>query len=120
MRKEEKYLFVIAAALFLLGSVNSFAGALDKVQFIKISPQDEKAVVKGADGKLQVVKPGDAIGESLKVKEIVSGRIVLEEKTDKGMETVIVRLEKGKQRLERLRSQPDKGLPMLAPVPIQK
>lgn len=109
------------AFIFLITGI-SVAGSLEKVQFIKIAPQDAKAVIKAADGKLQVIKPGDDIGENVTVKEIAANRIVLEEKTDNGPETVIVRMESGKARIERLKKQPDKGQPMVAPaaVPVQK
>jgi len=77
------------------------AAPLDKVQFIKIAPRDQKAVIKTADGKLQVIKPSDLIGDTVTVKEIATGRIVLEEKTDKGLETVIVRMVNDKARNKR-------------------
>lgn len=91
---------------------NAFAAVLDKIQFIKISPNDAKAVIKTADGKLQVIKPGDVIGESVTVKEIATGRIVLEEKTARGVETIIMRLENGKSRIERL-SKTQESTPLL-------
>lgn len=100
------FIALIFSAVSLLTSV-AFAAPLDKVQFIKISPKDSRAVIKGADGKLQVIKPGDLIGESVTVKEIITGRIVLEEKTDIGPETVIVRMANDKTRIERLRKTPE-------------
>jgi len=93
----------------------ALAGGLTNVQFIKIAPQDQKAIMKTPDGKLLVIKPGDAIGESAKVIEIAQGRIVLEDKTDKGVETVIVRLENGKQRIERVRKQGESQPVLAAP-----
>lgn len=96
-------LFITVVSLF---ATIVFAATLDKIQFIKIAPQDAKAVIKADDGKLKVIKPGDVIGDAVTVKEIVSGRIVLEEKTDQGTETVIVRMENGRSRIERLRKQP--------------
>ncbi len=107
-------LFVFVAALLFAAAVS--AAPFDKIQFIKISPQDSKAVIKAADGKLQVVKPGDVIADNTTIKEIVPGRIVLEEKTGHGMETIIVRMDNGKTRIERLRKQPDKGPMLLAPT----
>lgn len=70
---------ILAVSLSL--SVYSLAGAtsLDKIQFIKISPQGAKAVVKKVDGKLLVIKQGDVVDEGVTVKEIVTGRVVLEE-----------------------------------------
>lgn len=100
-----------------------FAASLDKVQFIKVSAQDSKAVIRGADGKMQVIKPGDTVVENITVKEIIPGRIILEEKTSKGVETLIVRVDGTKTRIERLRRQPDIGPTLVAPAsgtPVSK
>lgn len=94
----------------------ALADSIDKIQFIKIAPKDSKAVIKGTDGKLLVIKPGDAIGEGLTVKEIATGRIVLEEKTNNGTETVLVRMENGKFRLERMRKEPENRPRLLVPI----
>jgi len=114
MSLESKIMSVSFLLLLLAGNV--FAGPLDKVQFIKIAPKDEKAVIKTADGKLQVIKPGDVIGETVMVKEIATGRIVLEEKTDRGLETVIVRMVNEKTRIERLSRTPESRPLLMAPV----
>lgn len=107
-------LFITVVSLF---TTVVFAASLDKIQFIKIAPQDAKAVIKAADGKLQVIKQGDVIGENVTVKEIAPGRIVLEEKTDQGAETVIVRMENNnRSRIERLRKQPETRPLLVAPV----
>ena len=103
------------ASILIIAST-TFAAPLDKIQFIKISPQESKAVIKAADGKLQVVKPEDVIADNTVIKEIAPGRIVLEEKTGHGMETIIVRMDNGKTRIERLRKQPAKGPMLLAPA----
>lgn len=106
---------VSVSVVLTLSGVLSTA-TLDKVQFLKIAPQDARAVIKGADGKLQVIKPGDRIGETVMVKEISAGRIVLEEKTARGPETVIVRIEKNGQRIERLSKQPGEKPVLVAPA----
>ena len=72
---------------------------------------------------MRVIKVGDVIGKGdlrvpgsgLRVLEIIEGRIVFEEKTDRGAETVIVRVEDGKQRVERIRKFGDKQPPLYAP-----
>lgn len=112
----------LVSILFLasLFATTAFASPLDKIQFIKISPQESKAVIKAADGKLQVGKPGDTIADNITIKEIAPGRVVLEEKTERGMETIIVRLENGKSRIEHIRKQPDKTQPLVAPGTPQK
>jgi len=67
---------LLSTALLLL-TTTVFATPLDKIQFIKISAQDSKAVVRAVDGKMQVVKPGDTIVENTTIKEIIPGRIIL-------------------------------------------
>ena len=47
--------------------------------------------------------------------EIIEGRIVFEERTDKGVETVIFRIEDGEQRVERIRKFGIKPAPLYAP-----
>lgn len=105
--------FLFGALLF---ATTVFAAPLDKIQFIKVSAQDSKAVVRGIDGKMQVIKPGDTVVENITVKEIIPGRIILEEKTSKGVETLIVRVDGGKNRIERLRRQPDSGPTLVSPA----
>jgi hypothetical protein len=100
----------------LLFITAAFAAQLDKIHFIKISAQDSKAVIRASDGKMLVVKPGDTIAENTVIKEITPDRIILEEKTTNGPETIIVRLDPGKTRIERLRRQPDKSPMLVAPA----
>jgi len=76
--------------------------SVDDIKIIRISAQDEKAIIKCTDGKLQVLGVGDKIGTNAKVTEITRGRIVIEELTGRGRETVIIRVESGKQRVERM------------------
>jgi len=111
---------LFAASLF---ATAAFAAPLDKIQFIKVSPQESKAVIRTADGKMQVIKAGDTVVENITVKEIVPGRIILEERTSNGLETLIVRVDGGKTRIERLRRQADKGPMLVAPAsgtPVSK
>jgi hypothetical protein len=49
------------------------------------------------------------------VTEISEARIVLEEKTKKGIETIIIRVENGKQKIERISKIPD-----TKPIPYQQ
>lgn len=81
--------------------------AIEDIRVIKISSEDEMAVIKTTGRELLVIKVGDSIGESIKVIEITEGMVVFEETTDIGIETVIMRLENGKQRVERTRKAGD-------------
>lgn len=111
--------FIIVLLATFYGTAAS-AASIDKVQFIKIAAQDQKAVIKTADGKLQVIKPGDVIGEAVTVKEIATGRIVLEEKTDKGPQTIIVRMVNDKAKIERLSRTPESRPVLTAPVKSER
>ena len=96
--------------------------SVDDIKVIKISARDKRAVIKTSERNLQVIKVGDIIrvassglrvtgeqategeiaGSGLRVVEITRGRIVMEEMTDRGTETVIIRVENGKQGVERI------------------
>ena len=127
-------LFVCIITVLMINTT-VYADAIDNIRVLKISPQDGRAVVKTDERELRIIKEGDVIivrpvlsskkqvlssekskessefevrSSRLLVKEIASGRVVFEEQTEAGLETVIVRLEDGKQRIERLRSVPEK------------
>lgn len=77
--------------------------SVDTIQVLKIAGQDECAVIKTPDGKMQIIKVGDPIGEHAKVTEIVPGRVVIEEKKGNVTEKVIITLDNDKQHVERLK-----------------
>lgn len=82
----------------------AFAGGIDTIQVLKISAQDGRAVIKTAEGKSRIIKAGDVLriaGSEMRVVEIAAGRVVFEENGVEEPETIIVRLENGKQRVER-------------------
>ncbi len=76
--------------------------SIDTLQVLKIASQDQRAVIKTPDGKMQILNVGDNIGDRAKVIEITTGRVVIEETKGKNPERVIIRLENGKQHVERL------------------
>lgn len=86
-------------------------------QILKVSPEDERALIKTADGNLQVIRVGDRIGLKGIVVEIVEGRIVIEERTNQDIETVIIRFENGKQKMERIRKVGDRSPVLYSPIP---
>lgn len=100
-------LMILVAAMFLLVSV-TYADFYDSIHLLKISPQDERAVVKMEDGSTRIIKLGDVIGKNGKIIEITAGRVVIEEQTERGIETVIIRLEDGRQKIERISRMPDR------------
>jgi hypothetical protein len=60
---------------------------------------------------MRILKVGDELGKDplrvtgseLRVVEITEGRIVIEERTNKGLEKIIIRVEGVKQSIERIR-----------------
>ena len=106
---------ILCIILILISSPLVFAGPIDTIQLLKISPRDERAIVKMEDGSMKIIKPGDSIGKSGKIIEITTGRVIIEEQTERGMETVIIRLIEGRQTVERLRRTPDTRPEMFKP-----
>lgn len=106
-----KKIFILSViALMIVLTSYASAEPIDNIRILKISPQDGKAVIKTTDRELKMIKVGDVLGtaQELKVAEIADGRVVFEKRTDKGTETLIVRLENGKQRVERIKKMMDK------------
>jgi hypothetical protein len=95
-------IFLTSLPFGIAGEENLKKTLLDDFKVVKISVQEKMAVIKSTDENLQIIKVGDKIGTNGKVTEITKGRIVIEELTDRGMETVIIRVENGDQSVERI------------------
>ena len=127
------YLLTAVCLSFMI-SASVLAASVEDIQILKISAADERAVIKTPDGKMVIIKTGDllhvagselrvagekkqksAAGYELRVVEITKGRIVFEEKTNKGIEMVIIRLENRKQKVERIKKAGDKQPEIYAP-----
>lgn len=104
-------ILVIVICLILI-TLNAFAESPDEIKVLKISPQNEEAIVQTPHGKTQAIKVGDLIEDYGKVTEIEEGRLVIEKKSRGNIETIIIRVENGEQRIERISKMPDKP-PML-------
>jgi hypothetical protein len=84
------------------------------VKFVKMSGADHRAVVKTLSGELRLVGVGDRMGGRGRVVEIEDGRVVIEEQTAEGLETVIVRVQGGKADVRRIRKAPPPAPALLA------
>jgi Tfp pilus assembly protein PilP len=116
MSRPDPMCFVVIITVLSVFLVSfASAGSVESVQVLKISGSDERAVIKNPDGNMQMIRVGDALGERGRVIEIADGRIVVEEKTDQGTETVIIKVEDGRQRIERVRRGGDKQPAVYAP-----
>jgi hypothetical protein len=100
-----KYLAVLLSFfLFLpMGACPLCASSALEFQVVRISSQDRAAVIRSPENKLSVIKAGSRIEGVGKVAEIAENRVVIEAPGDRGGETLIIRLEGGRQRTERIR-----------------
>jgi hypothetical protein len=119
-RERNKIKFVFLALMVLISLAASVIGqaqeiTVESINILRIVEQEEKAMTKLPDGRMHILKVGDSIGKNGKVTEIVEDRIVIEEKTERGVETVIIRFADGKQRIERIRKVGDKQPVLYAP-----
>lgn len=113
-----KKIILAAVGLSLLFAAQGLATGLEKFQFLKVAPQEQKAVVKTPGGQLQVVGVGELVAGA-RVVEIAEGRVVLEEAGVQGPETIIIRLDGKHQRIERLRRQGERPPALVAPAAVQ-
>lgn len=108
MKDNSKYfspILVAAVIILFVGALNAhaFTDIFDDMQVIKISPQDEWAIVKTKAGEKMVIKAGGPVGDNGEVIEITEGRVVIEQRTERNIETIIIRDENGKQKVERIK-----------------
>ncbi len=78
------------------------AVAPEELEIVKIAATDERAVARAPGGGLELVRVGDAIGSNGTVTEIAEGRVVIEDRVGKRVDTVIIRLAAGEQSVERI------------------
>jgi len=107
---------LVSIVLTIYSVIAAFADSVNGIQILKISAQDERAVIKTPDGKTQLIKPGDALGTNGKVIEITTDRVVIEERNGNETEKVIIRLKDGKQSVERLKKNDQKQPVLYAPA----
>lgn len=122
--------FIVAFLMYMEASAMS----VDEIHVLKISGKDQRAVIREAEGKKRVVKPGDVLrsedtkdqvagsglrdktGDNneqvnqfeLRVVEIAEGRVVLEEKKGNDKVKIIIRMVEGQQTVERIRKTGEK------------
>ena len=63
---------------------------------------DQQAVVKSPQGELEIVVPGDKLGEEISIKEITERGAILEPFGEKGPEVLIVNVQDGEQQINRI------------------
>jgi hypothetical protein len=107
---------LVNLVLAIICDTAAFADSVKGIQILKISAQDERAVIKTHDGKTLIIKPGDPLGTNGKVTEVAADRVVIEEKNGNETEKVIIRLIDGKQKVERLKKTGEQAPAMLSPA----
>jgi hypothetical protein len=115
IRQSIKYIVLTGLVVGLMHPVFG-AEVQDHYSVLKISSQEHTAVMRVNGEEARLVRIGDAVGKRGKVTEIAEGRVVIEEGTGKDAETVIIRLENDKQKVERIRRTGDRKPLFLAPA----
>jgi len=100
----------LCTAFILLGlrPLQAASLSVENIKVLKISPQDQRAIIKISDGDMVIIKPGDDIAENIKVIDISEGRMVVEEMTQRGAEKVIIKINDGEQKIMRIKKFEDK------------
>jgi len=89
-------------ALLLMPLSLRAADLLDGYRFTRISGADQAAVLTTPAGRLQLVRVGDAVGPTARITDIGPGRVILEKPGPAGMARLMVRIEKGSQKITRI------------------
>jgi hypothetical protein len=113
MKRLSKYL-IFAATIMMCSEQSLIAEPLEKIMFVKLSPPEQKAVIKTPDGKLQMVGIGDMAGDDNRIAEISKDRIVLEKMSQTGAETIIVTIHNGKQKILKISKAKEKKQPLVS------
>jgi hypothetical protein len=89
-----------------LSFTSAHALSFENLKIIKLSEKDSTAVIKIDDQKLQLVKVGQTLGEFGKIVEIAQDRMVLDHPRKGSNERYIIRIENGKQLVQRISKTP--------------
>lgn len=91
------------------------ASDIADLKIVRISPRDRAAVVKSSENTLSVIREGSWIEGLGTVVDIGEKRVVIAGPGGGGGETLIIRLEGGMQRTERIRKVFDRQSVLYAP-----
>lgn len=100
--------FAVFLSLAAISQESSGSMSSEEIRVIKISGKDQMAVIKTLDDTIRLIRVGDSIGLNGKVTGISRGRIIIEEQSERGVETVIIHFDGAKQTLERISRTPRK------------
>ena len=113
----------ILLLLFLLSPMGApplGASDIAELQIVRISPRDRAAVVKSPENKLSVIREGSRIEGVGTVVEIGEKRVVIAGSWRRmRVETLIIRLEGGMQRTERIRKAGGRQSVLYAPKGVR-
>ena len=115
-----KKALTIFSAIFTILSIPMVLTAQSErdIRVLKISPQENAAVVEYSRGQLQLIRTGDVIAGFGRVITIAPGRIVFEQKNQGTRELLVIRLSGDQQKMERISKASDEK-PALATPPVQ-
>ncbi len=98
--------FMFAFILLMTGLSTSNATAFNGSRFLKISATEQAAVVKKADGELQLLKAGDKIDDETRIVAFEDNHVVLEGPGEWGPVKYIVEVTQGEMKVIQLARRP--------------
>lgn len=100
--------FLYSVFVFQSAGVHAFAGGIEDIKIVKISPVDQTAVVKSPGERLKIVRVGEDLIKNGPIAMISSDKLVIEHQENGRIETIIFRLQEDGQTIDRISPTPGK------------
>ena len=109
IRRKRILLSLVYALLFeiIISAGFAYAQPIDSVRIVKLSPNDNTAVIKFDTAEMKIIRLGDIIFDAFKLTELSETRAVFDNIGSKIGERIIIRMENGEQKMERLTLLPE-------------
>ena len=88
-------------------TASAYAQSIDSIRIIKLSPAEDTLVIKLDDSEMKIIRVGDIILDAFKLAELSENRAVFDNIRSKIGERIIIRMENGEQKMERLTLLPE-------------
>ena len=98
--------YVILVGMLTI-TASAYAQSIDSIRIIKLSPAEDTLVIKLDDSEMKIIRVGDIILDAFKLAELSENRAVFDNIRSKIGERIIIRMENGEQKMERLTLLPE-------------
>ena len=100
-------LVYVALIGMLTITASAYAQSIDSIRIIKLSPTEDSLVIKLDNSEMKIIRVGDIILDAFKLAELSENRAVFDNIRSKIGEKIIIRVEDGEQKMERLTLLPE-------------